>query len=201
MVFMGSLTSCGLGSHPDPRPTARDDIRVVVHVRLANDEETFRASVVGQGVPPKEDLGMPPDAQAVVVKLDWSDSAAVDGWFHLIAFDERVWPPRPLAGEGSWSAAGLTGSQGSSAYDALARRYDWLASLGSMKQPNGSVTRKYSTPAVIAPASRVGTVTAWWFNWVHADDNRPLTDAADLVFALIYETPGGHLQWVTQIKG
>jgi hypothetical protein len=202
LLLLAVVAGCGTEIQPDPDPTDRVGIQVSAEFRLAENQETFRAAAVELGAPQDEQRGMPPERQAVIVKVDWTDSPIHGGWFHLIAFDKRVTPPRPLNGGGGWSAAGLRGPVGTSAYDPLAKRYDWLANLGWARLPDGSWTRPYSTPAVVAPASPTGTMTAWWFNSLREGNQPPLANPdTDAVLALIYEAEDGQLRWVKQING
>ncbi|MGC5017149.1 hypothetical protein [Micromonospora sp. DT47] len=202
-LLLASAVGCDARIHGDRDLThGGDAIKVNLELRLADEQEAFRAAAVALGAPADKQRGMVPGHQAVVVKLVWTDSAQEDGWFHLIALDKRVTPPIPLVGDGSWSGAGSRGALGSSAYDALAKRYDWLASLGLTQSPDGSWTRRYPTPAVAAPASRAGTATAWWFNPLGEDDRLPLTDpGVDIALALVYEDKDGDLRWVKRIAG
>ena len=176
-----------------------DRLTVQVEVALATRDD-FDAVVVRLGTPPGQATRLHSADQSVVVRVRWSGAARSPGSYELIALDGRVTPPRPLAADGGWNAEGATGSDWGGAYDVLAQHYDWLRGTSGANYTDANGMNSFPTAAVGAPATRAGTVTAWFRQWGEgripfADPNR------DIVLALIHVGDGGEVRWARRIAG
>lgn len=183
------------------REWAHGGDRLTVHVEVAlATQDTFEDVVVRLGAPPRTATRVHSASQSVVVQVRWSASGQSNGSFQLLALDGRVTPPRPLAAEGGWNSAGVTGSNWAGAYETLAQHYDWLGGVAEANYTDVNGVTNFPTAAVDAPAAEAGTATAWFRQW--GDGPIPFADAKrDIVVALVYVGDGGEVRWARRIFG
>ena len=133
--------------------------------------------------------------QYVVGHLTYTPPATKNGHFAIFLIDTRFAPghvvtmwgvvpnPKALAGNGwDWR------------YDEFSKKYPWLASLATIKSPDGSYTDPASTFGMESQVHGPVTFVA------PLDRGMPITNAGkDLEVVLGYLGPSGHVEWAQRL--